>query len=202
MQNAVPYEVLGAPFTVWAAPVGTAFAEVDTEPSAPWAKVGTSGDLNYFSEGVTVEHSQTMNFFRAAGDCGSRKAFRTEEDLKIKLTLADLTLEQYAHALNSNAITTVPAAPGVAGTKSIGLSRGTAVATMALLVRGPSPEMADGVAQYEVPRAAQTGTPAPVFRNGEAAGLALEWTALVDSEAATADEYFGRLIVQTDVAET
>jgi len=202
MENAIPYEVLGAPFTVWAAPVGTAFPDVDAEPTSPWAKVGTSGDLNYFSEGVTVEHSQSMAFFRAAGDCGSRKAFRTEEDLKIRLTLADLTPEQYAHALNDNAITTVAAGVGVPGTKTIGLSRGTAVATMALLVRGPSPEMADGVAQYEVPRAAQTGNPAPVFRNGEPAGLALEWTALVDTDAASADEYFGRLVVQTADAET
>ena len=202
MQNSVPYEVLGAPFTVWVAPVATAFPTVDEETQAPWVKVGTSGDLNYFAEGVTVEHSQAMNFFRAAGDTGSRKAFRTEEDLKIRLTLADLTLEQYAHALNSNAVATVGASAGVAGTKSIGLSRGTAVATKALLVRGPSPEMADGVAQYEVPRAAQTGNPAPVFRNGEAAGLALEWTALVDTTASVADEYFGRLIVQTADAES
>ncbi len=202
MQNAIPYEVLGAPFTAWFAPVGTAFPDVDIDPAGPWAKIGSSGDLNYFQEGVTVEHSQTINPFRAAGDTGSRKVFRTEEDLKIRLMLADLTLEQYKHALNENTITTVAAAPGTPGTKSIGLSRGTAVATMALLVRGPSPYMADGIAQFEVPRAAQSGNPAPVFRNGEAAGLALEWTALVDTTAATADEYFGRLVAQTDDATT
>jgi hypothetical protein len=148
-------------------------------------------------EGVTVEHAQSMNFFRALGDCGARKVFRTEEDLKIRLTLADLTLEQYSHALNSNTVTEIEAAPGVAGSKSIGLSRGFPVATHALLVRGPSPEMEDGAAQYEVPRAAQTGNPTLVFRKGDPAGLALEWTALVDPEAAEETERFGRLIVQT-----
>lgn len=200
MQNATPYEILGAPFEVWAAPVATAFPLVDAAPAVAWVKVGSSGDLNYTQDGVTVEQSQNINMFRAAGDTGSRKVFRTQEDFKIRLTLADMTLEQYKHALNSNSITTVAAAAGVPGTKSIGLSRGLSVATMALLVRGPSPYMADGVAQFEVPIAAQTGNPQPVFKNGEAAGLALEWTALVDTSASDPSEYFGRLIAQTDVA--
>lgn len=202
MLNAVPYEVIGAPFEMYIAPVGTAKPDVDTDPVAPWALVGTSGNLNHFQEGITVEQPQSMNFFRSAGDCGSRKVFRTEEDLKVRLTLADLTLEQYAHALNSNTVSDTPAGVGTPGYKSIGLSRGHTVATNALLLRGPSPEMADGLMQYFIPRACQTGSPAPVFRNGEPAGLALEWTALVDPDAAEASEYFGVVEVQTEDAGT
>lgn len=202
MQNAVPYEVIGAPLEVWFAPVDTAKPDVDTEPIAPWVKVGTSGNLNHFAEGATIEHPQSFNFFRSAGDCGSRKVFRTEEDLKVRLTLADLTLEEYSHALNSNTVTPTAAGVGTPGYKSIGMSRGTSVATVALLLRGPSPEMADGVMQWFIPRACQTGSPAPVFRNGEAAGLALEWTALVDPDAADASEYFGVIEVQTADALT
>jgi hypothetical protein len=200
MLNATPYEIIGAPFTLWVASVGTAFPNVDVNPAVGWTKVGTSGDLNYMDEGVTVEHSQSINFFRAAGDTGSRKAFRTEEDCMVRLTLADLTLEQYKLALNGNSLTPVAEASGIPGTKKLGLSRGLTIDTRALLVRGPSPYMADGIAQYEIPVAVQTGKQQLVYRNGQPAGLALEWTALVDPNAATSDERFGRLIAQTAAA--
>lgn len=202
MLNAVPYEVIGAPFEAYWAAVGTTKPDIDEEPPTAWTLIGTSGNLNHFSEGITVEHPQSMNFFRAAGDCGSRKCFRTEEDLKLRLTLADLTLEQYSHALNSNTVNDEEAGPGTPGYKSIGMSRGHTVSTVALLLRGPSPEMADGAMQFYIPRACQTGSPAPVFRNGEAAGLALEWTALVDPDAATDEERFGVIEVQTAEAGT
>lgn len=194
--NSVPYEVIAAPFTVWFADVGTVFPAVNAAPGVGWAKVGTSGDLNYTSEGVTVEHSQNINYWRALGDSGSRKVFRLEEDLKIRLVLADVSLEQYAHALNSNALTTQAAASGAAGYKKIGLSRGVFVATKALLVRGPSPYGDDLTLQYEVPRAAQSGNPSIVWRRSEPAGLALEWTALVDPDAATEFERFGVIRAQ------
>jgi len=194
--NSLPYEIIAAPFKVYFAPVGTAFPLIDAAPAAAWKLVGSSGDLNYLDEGVKVSHSQTMSLFRALGDAGSRKAFRTEEDLLIALSLADLTLEQYAHALNSNAVTTVAAGSGTAGYKKIGLSRGFSVATVALLVRGPSPYGDGWTLQFQVPRAAQTGNPEPVMRKGEPAALALEWTALVDPNAATEFERFGNIIAQ------
>jgi hypothetical protein len=200
--NSTPYEIIAAPFTVWFAAVGTTFPLVNVAPSASWAKVGTSGDLNYTDQGVTVAHSQSMSFFRALGDAGSRKVFRTEEDLKIRLILADLTLEQYSHALNANTVTTVASVIGAAGYKKIGLSRGHAVSTVALLVRGPSPYADDMTMQYEVPRAAQSGNPEPVYMKGTPAGLALEWTALVDPNASTEYERFGRLVAQHEDPDT
>lgn len=195
--NSLPYEIIAAPFTVWYAAVGTTFPLVSAAPSGSWTKVGSSGDLNYLDEGVTVAHSQAMELFRALGDSGSRKAFRTEEDLKISLMLADLTLEQYQLALNANTITTTSQAVGVAGNKKVGLSRGLSVSTVALLVRGPSPYGDDMTLQFEVPRAAQTGNPEVVFRRDQPAALLLEWTALVDPDASSADERFGRLRAQT-----
>ncbi len=201
INNSIPYEIIAAPFVVWFAPVGTTFPAIDAAPGSPWAKIGSSGDLNYLDEGVKVSHRQAMSLFRALGDAGSRKAFRTEEDLMIALTLADLTLEQYTHALNSNSVTTVPATTLAAGYKKIGLSRGFSVATYALLMRGPSPYGDDWNLQYEVPRAAQTGNPEPVMRKGDPAALALEWTALVDTNAASEDERFGRIKAQiADIA--
>jgi hypothetical protein len=191
----VPYEVIAAPFTAWVAEVGTAFPLIDAAPSGSWSKVGTSGDLNYMDDGVTIEHAQSVEKWRSLGDTGPRKVFRTEEDLMIRLILADITLEQYMHALNMNAVTTV--APGAeAGYKWIGLSRGSSIAQRSLLVRGPSPYGDDWTLQYEVPIAFQTGEPEVVYRKDTPAGLALEWTAIIDPDAATAVERFGRLLAQ------
>lgn len=198
--NSLPYEVIAAPFVVWFAPVGTAFPLINIAPASPWLKVGTSGDLNYTDDGVTLAHSQEVEKWRALGDVGSRKVFRVSEDMMIRLALADLSLEQYKHALNSNPVTTVAAGGGNAGYKKVGLSRGASVATVALLVRGPSPYGDDYNMQFEIPRAAQSGNPEPVMKNGTPAALALEWTALVDPNAASPEERFGRLIAQHQAA--
>ena len=194
--NTTPYEVIAAPFTVWSAPVATAFPEINAAPAVAWIKVGTSGPLNYEAEGVTVEHKQSMNFWRSLGDSGSRKVFRNEEDLVISLTLVDISLEQYALAINGNDVTTVVAATGEAGYKKIGLSRGLTVHTRALLVRGPSPYGEDYNLQYEVPIAVQTSSPQVVYKRESPAGLKLEWTALVDPSAATPDAVLGRILAQ------
>jgi hypothetical protein len=199
--NSEPYEIIAAPFTVWWGEIGVDFPLIDATPDTnDWNLVGSSGDLNYEDgAGVTVGHNQSITKWRALGDCGVRKAFRTEEDQTVKLTLVDMTLEQYAHALNMNTVDTVPAG-GEAGYKKIGLSRGFSIKTVQLLVRGPSPEMPDGVAQYEIPRCMQTGSPEVVYKKGTPAGLALEWTALVDADAQDESERFGRLLIQTDAA--
>jgi hypothetical protein len=203
MRNAVPLEVLAAPFTMWVAPVGTAFPAVDEDPdSTDWTLIGKAGPLNYDEAGVNVDHAQSMAFWRSLGDAGSRKVFRSSEDLKLGLMLVDVTLEQYSFALNGNTVTATPAAAGVPGTKKIGLSRGFVVDTRAVLLRGPSPEMEDGAMQYECPRAAQTGEPKPVYTKDKPAMLAIEWTALVDPSATDPSEYFGRIVVQTAEAES
>lgn len=195
MSNAVPYEVIAAPFTVWFAPVGEAFPAVNATPGGNWVKVGTSGELNYAEDGVTVTHSQDIQQWRSLGDTATRKVFRTGESLQVRLVLADVSLEQYRHALNMNAITDTPASSGVAGTRKIGLSRGPDVAQRAILVRGSAgPYGADMPMQYEIPLAFQTGSPEVVFRKDAPAGLALEWTAIIDPNAVTPAERFGRLI--------
>lgn len=196
--NSAPFEVIAAPLTLYIAAVDPVWPAIDEVPdSLVWTKVGSSGDLNYDQEGVTVEHPQTTTLWRSLGDAGSRKAFRQDEDLKIRLLLVDITLEQYKLALNENTVTTVAAAGPNAGYKKIGLSRGLTIVTRALLVRSPASPYGDGWnMQYEVPRAMQTGTPSVVYRRSTPAGLALEWTALVDPDAASEDERFGRLIAQ------
>ena len=196
--NAAPFEIIAAPFEAYIAAVGTTFPDVDTAP------VGTSGDLNYTEEGVTVEQPQDLSFFTPLGSTMPVKATRTTEGLKIRFTLADLSLEQYKLALNGNAVTAAAAAVGTPGTKTIGLTRGQSVTQYALLLRGPSPYMAAGAAQYEVPVCVQSGNPQPVFRKGadQPADLALEFTALRDPNASSSDEEAGRLVCQTAEANT
>lgn len=196
--SSAPYEVIAQPFTLWVAPVGTAFPLIDVAPSGSWTKVGTSGDLNYTEDGVTITHSQSVELWRSLGSAGPRKAFRGEEELRIAMVLADLTLEQYALALNYNTVTTAAAGPGTAGYKSLGLSRGLDVPQRALLVRGSgSPYGAGWNMQYEVPVAVQASEPEVVFVKTEPAGLALEFVALEDPSANDLTERFGRIIAQT-----
>lgn len=199
-ENAFPFEIIGSPALVYVAPSGTAFPTVPFEAlTNPWTLVGTAGDLNYDDEGVRIQMMQTIVEFRALGDSGPRKAFRTEEGLKFGLTIVDMTLEQISHALNGNTVTDVP--PGAeAGYRWIGLSRGLAIATYAMIARGPSPYGDDMTLEWRVPYVMQTGSPEPAYRKGQPAGFALEWTALVDPNAATVAERFGRIVAQDALA--
>jgi len=194
-----PYEIVAAPFELWVAPVGTTFPLIDEAPESPWTLVGTSGDLNYTEDGVTVSHKQKTDIFRALGSTGPRKIFRSEEDQTISLKLADISLEQYALALNYNTVSTTPAGVGTAGFKSIGLSRGLDVPQRALLVRGEGASAygSGWNKQYEVPVAVQTGDPDVVYVKGKPAALALQFTTLEDPDASDDTERFGRIIDQT-----
>jgi len=202
MNNSAPFEILAAPYTMYIAPLDTAFPDIDADPTAPWVKVGTSGDRNYTEDGVKAQHGQSISTFRAVGSAGPVKAWRDSEDLKLSLVLADLSLEQYGMALNHQTPTAVPASVGVAGTKTIGLSRGLTVTQYAVLIRGASPYGEAFAMQYEIPVAVQSGSPEPVFKKNEPASLAIEWTVLEDPDASTENERFGRLVAQTADADT
>jgi hypothetical protein len=199
MENSIPYEVIGAPLTLWVAPVGTEFPAVDVEPAAPWVLVGKSGNKSYIKEGLMVDKPATYSKFRPAGSTAPIKNWRTEEDTILRVTLADLTPEAWSLAANGNAVETTEPSAGVPGTKKVGLYCGPEVAAYALIARGPSAEMADGVQQYQIPRVQQTGSQSISFAIGEPSGLALEFTAIYDSDA---DAPMGEVVDQTDDATT
>ncbi|MCX9146620.1 hypothetical protein [Erythrobacter sp. WG] len=188
-----PFEIIGAPLTLWVAPIGTAFPTISAAPGVGWTLVGTNGDRNYENGGVTVTHRKTYDKVRTAGATGPVKAFLSEEDLMFGVTLLDITLEQYALALNGNTITTVAPATGQPGTKRIGLSEAPGLTKeYALLARGLSPYNEALGMQFEIPRCFQSGAPAPVFRKGgTGAGLALQFEALENLAATNAQERFG-----------
>jgi hypothetical protein len=191
-----PYEIIAQPFTVWIAPVGEAFPLIDAAPAGNWSKIGTSGDRNYSEDGVVITHGQSQEVFRASGSTGPIKAFRTEEEMTIGFSLVDVSLEQYARALNGNTVTDVPEG-SEAGFRSIGLSRGLSVQQRALLVRGAgSPYGDDFNMQYEVPVCVQAGEPEVTYVKSAPAMLALSYMVLEDPSASSEDERFGRLIAQ------
>lgn len=195
-----PYEIVGAPLTLWLAPVGTAFPLIDAAPAVAWVKIGTNGTRNQSDDGVSVMHSQTTSKVRPGGATGPVKAFRTEEDLTISLTLWDLTIEQYMLALNSNPLATTAAGVGTAGFKTVGLSRGIAVKEYALLARGVSPYDEGMNAQYQVPRCFNSASPEVVYRKGVPAGLKLTFEALEDLSAASEAVRFGSMVFQHQAA--
>jgi hypothetical protein len=195
-----PYEIVGQPLALWLAPVATAFPLVDAAPSGTWVLIGTSGKRSQDESGVAVTHNQTINEVRPGGALGPVKAFRSSEDLKFKLTIWDVTLEQVKLALNANTLTTVAASTGVAGYKKMGLSRGMNVTEYALLARGVSPYADLMNAQYQVPRCYMSNSPTIVYKKGMPAGVELEFTALEDAGAASEDLRFGSMVFQHQLA--
>lgn len=175
--------VIGGPFTVYRATVGTAFPALGVVPGAGWNLLGVNGNKSYSSDGVTVRHPQSVNRLRPAGSTGPIKVARTEEDFEVEFTLWDLTLEQYAQALSQQAVT------DAGGERVMGIYRGFTIPESALLIRGTSPYDDTLTMQYEIPRAYTEGAPEIAFVKGEAAGLAFLFVALVDPDADEGEEF-------------
>ena len=192
---AAPFEIIGAPYAIWVAPVGEAMPDLDAAPAGNWELLGTSGVLNYDDDGVTVDLDQKFEEFRGQSTV-PRKVWRVEEDMAISVKLVDLSIEQCAKVLNDAAITTIAAGVGVAGEKNISLYKGVEVATFAVLARGISPEDEQFTAQFEMDSAFQEGTPSIQLSKGKPAMLDTKFRAL--DAAGTGDDR--RLRVQTAAA--
>lgn len=193
-------EIIAAPFTVWLAPVGTAFPAVDEEPAAPWRMLGTNGVRNYAAGGVTVSHQrQIVQPPPPAGETVATVAMAEVDRLRVTLQMLDITLEEYATVLGGNAVSTTAAGAGTAGYKVLGLALPTgALPPFAALVRGPSPYAEGMVAQYEIPSCYEGGNPTLTFSKGEVAALNVELVALPDPAATSEAMRFGRLVAQNE----
>ena len=184
-----PHEIVSAPLQAYVAPVGESFPDIDEAPAGNWVLLGESGSLSTSEEGLTIQHPQEFFEVKVDGSTAVQKVFRTSESLVIGFTLYDLQAEEYSRILNDNTVTTVAAASGVAGEKSVKIYRGLVVAVHALLVRGKtSPEQDAADAQYEVPKVYQSGGPDLTYAKGEVAGLAFEYMAIFDRGSSTGDE--------------
>ena len=189
-----PREIVVGPLELWLAPAVEAEDDVDAGPAANWAKFGTSGDSNYTEAGIVITHSQTIRQTFAVGSTAARKANRQQEQLTIGLTLMDLSLVQYTKVLN-NTTKSTDTTPNI---DYIGMLRGPDVTLFSLLARGTglSPSGAFNIQLY-VPRVYQSADPALTFSKDTEAALAAVFTALEHPDAATAEERFGRFVVET-----
>lgn len=175
--------VIGGPFEVWRADVGTAFPALGAAPAAGWARLGVNGNKSYSEDGVTVRHPQTVNRIRPAGSTGPIKAARTDEDFEVQFTLWDLTLEALADALHQGAVT------DSGGERVVGIYRGFHINESALLIRGTSPYDDTLDMQYEIPRCYTEGAPEVAYVKGQPAGLEFLFVAMADPEAAEGVEF-------------
>ena len=169
--------VVNGPLELYWAPVGTAMPAIGTDPtSASFQLIGSSGDDNYTEDGVSISTNQTVESFTPLGKTAPTKAFRTNEDLVVSVTMADLSLSQVRLALNQNTVNSGT------GEDDISLNRGIDVSTVALLVRGvgKSPEFDGGDLQFELFEVYENGSQELSFVKGEPAGVLLEFHALDD----------------------
>jgi hypothetical protein len=196
-----PFEILTGPLNIWTGPVGEAFTDVDTTPAGNWVLLGTSGDSNYSEDGVSINNPQVVELFRMLGGTGPVKASRSEEDLMTTVTMHDLTLEQWAVAMNGNAVVDTPAASGTPGIRTLNSYKGKEVTQYALLVRGKSPyDDVNWNLQLQIPVVAVTSSPNPIFVKGVPAGLEIEFTAIEDPNAASEALRFGSIVAQDATA--
>lgn len=186
-----PFEIIAGPASVFIGDTTATFPLIDEAPAFEdgWTSLGdTEG-------GVTARHTQSVELLRTDQSTGPKKAIRSEEGLEIEFALAELTLENYAKALDDVTISTTAASGTVAGSKSIKPFRGLDVKQYSLLVRGPSPYL-DGNLQFEVPVVVQTEEPEVEFSRDDKAVLATMFVALEDPDAATEDDKFGTIRAQ------
>ena len=192
-----PFEIIAAPFIVYHAPVGEAFPAIEDTPVGNWSQIGSSGDLNYTEDGVIVVPSQTIETFTPVGSTAPVKAFRTQEGMAIRFTVADLTLEEWNLILNSNVVTDTAAGGGNAGFRDVDLFMGASVTQFAILARGLfSPYGDNWNCQFQIPVMYQSGANEQTFRKGTPVGLGFEFTALGDPNAATSADRFGKIVTQ------
>ncbi len=191
--NTAPFEIIAGVCDIYVAAVGSEFPAVDETPGTAWRALGhTDG-------GVKVGHAQTIVELRTDQVTAPVKGVRSEESLQLTFSLAEVTPENYATALNASA-----AGPTSDGSdKIVTLYRGGfGVETVAMLVRGEhlSPE-GDFNLQYEVPSAYQSGSPEVDFVKDNKAMLACQFNVIAAnafSGSATDADIFGILRVGTE----
>jgi hypothetical protein len=196
--NVLPYQIIAGVADVYVAPVSTAFPAIDDAYGDAGFGTATWRYLGHTDGGIKVGHPQTVVALRTDQVTAPVKAVRSEEDLTIAFSLAEVTPANYALVLNQSTV----GAQVDGNSLTLTLYRGGfGVETFSLLVRGEhlSPE-GDYNLQYEVPSVYQSGEPEVEYTKDAKALLACEFMAIAalafSGDAEDAD-IFGILRVGT-----
>lgn len=187
------YEVLVGVGTLYRAAADTAAPDVDDSPGGDWTDLGDTDG------GVTVTPQQTIDEHRTDQETGPVKATRSEESLVIETNLVKALADTLGAVLGNDVTETAAGADSV-GTKEVGLSRGADVETYAFLFRGDSPEQDGAPGQYYIPRGYFGGEMGMEFVKDGKTLVPVEFHALVDPDASSADEKFGVVTYQFEDA--
>ena len=176
-----PQEVVASPLTLYVAAIGSTPPLVNAVPaSGTWTQVGVTGQNDYDSTGLTITHNQTYNSFQPVGTTAPITAWRVSEQITVSVTLADTSATAYALALNNVGVTTIAATTGAPGESDVPLLQGVTTNMFALLARGISALNQAMNMQYWIPAVYQSAAPAPVYKLGTPAELALTFSAVLD----------------------
>lgn len=188
-------EIINGPLELYWAPVGEAFPAIDVAPAGNWALIGTSGSNNYTEDGVVLAFDKTFEVFRGLGNTYPLKAFLTETDAFVRVSIADMALDQLRLAFNLNAVSVDVGPPAI---EHLDLNVASQLEEIALLVRGEgkSPQFATGNLQFELNRVVDTGSHEVTFTKGDAASVNLDFRILLDTSGGFPGEV-GRIVVQT-----
>jgi len=180
-----PFQIIASPASLYIANASTAEPVITDTTLTGWTSLGqTEG-------GTSVKHTQKVDPLMTDQAVRPVKFIRSEEGMEITVKLAELTLENYRYALNSNAVTVTTGPPH---TKSVNISKGVVVQTHALLVRGPSP-YGNWNLQFWVPIVVMSSEPEVAFVKDDKAVLEMTFTAGNDSSQTVGLE-FGRVLAQ------
>lgn len=176
-----PQEVVASPLSLYVAAIGSSVPLLNaTPPTGTWTLVGVNGQNDYDSTGLTITHNQTYNSFQPVGTTAPITAWRVTEQITVSVTLADTSASAYALALNNVSVTTVAATTGTPGYSDVPLLQGVTTNMFALLCRGLSALNQSMNMQYWIPAVYQSAAPAPVYKLGTPAELALTFSAVLD----------------------
>lgn len=199
MANVDPFEILAARFNLYWAAYGSTVPGLHETPTTPWTLLGTNGYQNYTTDGLVVSAPFSKEEFRSLGHGGVAKVFLNQEDVMVRVTIADMTLAQAKVAFNNNTVTENVASGGNPGYYDMGMSRGlnlTPLSIIALSTEG-SP-YGNLRARFVVPKCVQTSSPEMVFRRNGPALIAFEFQALIDFDEATDAKKLGYFEAQDD----
>lgn len=170
-------EIINGPVTVWWGPVGETFTAIGAAVAGNWVQIGTSAAHNYSEDGVSIRTEKSINLWRALGSGYPRKAFLTEADLFVTVSLADFTLAQLRTALNQNVVTS-----DGGGFDWMEFDVGLDPTEIALLIRaaGKSPLIASGNLQFNLNRVVEVGSQNYNFSKGDPVMGELEFQVIYD----------------------